>query len=29
MSDASEPIAPSKLAHFVLRTRRYEVRIAW
>jgi catechol-2,3-dioxygenase len=29
MSFASDPIAPSKLAHFVLRTRRYEVMIAW
>ena len=29
MSHASDPIAPSKLAHFVLRTRRYEETIAW
>jgi len=29
MSHASAPIAPSKLAHFVLRTRRYEELIAW
>jgi catechol 2,3-dioxygenase-like lactoylglutathione lyase family enzyme len=29
MPDAPTPIAPSKLAHFVLRTRRYEELIAW
>jgi catechol-2,3-dioxygenase len=29
MSQASDPIAPSKLAHFVLRTRRYQELIDW
>ena len=29
MSHASDPIAPSKLAHFVLRTRRYQEMITW
>ena len=29
MSHASDPIAPSKLANFVLRTRRYQEMIAW
>src|SRR5262245_66408222 len=29
MNAASDPIAPSKLAHFVLRTRRYEEMISW
>jgi catechol-2,3-dioxygenase len=29
MSDGAAPIPPSKLAHFVLRTRRYQEMIAW
>jgi catechol-2,3-dioxygenase len=29
MSQPSAPIAPSKLAHFVVRTRRYQEMIAW